>query len=249
MNDPSIVPIGQTAIVERPSRETEIGDLIRVAMERGIDAASLERLVGVYERMESARAARQFNDAMARFQADCEPIVKNKKASIVSGSGAKWGYQYASLDEIARTIREPLQLHGLSYTWDSLVDGNKILCTCTVRHAGGHSSSATFSATIDEKMSVTPVQKSGAALTYAKRQSLVQALGLSIAEFDTDGNEPDTIDTISPSDVSALLTALDETKSDIPKFCAAFGIATVDALPTSKLPKAMSMIEAKRRQQ
>lgn len=164
-----------------------VGEILRIAVERGVDVGSLERLVALHERMSERQAAVEFNQALAAFQAECPSIEKTSSASI----GGQYSYKYAQLDEIARTTRPLLQRHGLSYSWDSDVQNDRLVCVCTVRHIGGHSQSAKFTTpTQSPSTRMSLQQQQGAALTYARRQSLVQALGLTMTDEDNDAAMP-----------------------------------------------------------
>jgi hypothetical protein len=173
--------------------ESEIGGILRLAVERNVSIDTIERLVALKERADERTAAAEFNHALAAFQAECSSIPKTSRAKITTKSGGQYEYSYAELDQIARTTRPLLTKHGLSYSWDSDLQGNKLVCTCTIRHVGGHAQAAKFCTVTDTISAMSDQQKVAAALTYARRQSLIQALGLTTTEKDTDGASEEKI--------------------------------------------------------
>lgn len=161
-------------------------DLIRFAIEKGASIDQLERLVALSERVEDRQAAQEFAHAMAQFQAECPPIHRSSKAEITTRSGSKFGYTYAPLDEIARTINPIMARFGLSYSFDCVATDTQLTAKCTVRHIAGHSVTAVFTLPIANESAMSAQQKVGSALTYAKRQSLSAAMGLSATDEDPD---------------------------------------------------------------
>lgn len=224
---------------EKPN---EISAILRFAIESKVPVETIEKLVQLKERMEDRSAAQEFCVAMARFQADCPAIKKTSKASITTNSGSQYGYSYAELDEIAATTRPILTRYGLSYTWDSAVEGDKLTCTCTVRHIAGHSQAAKFVLPTTTKSGMSDQQKVAAALTYARRQSLIQALGLTTTDADTDGPRVD--EKVSAEQVSELEGLIAETGANLERFLTFMGVKSLDEITAvrgyDKAKKALS---------
>ena len=166
---------------------SEIGQIIRLAVDRGVSVDTLERLVALKERVDARSAAAEFNVALGEFQAECPAILKTSTAKVTTKSGSEYAYKYAELDQIARVTRPLLQKHGLAYSWDSEMAGDKIVCTCILRHVAGHKETARFVCPTDTSSAMSSQQRHAAALTYARRQSLIQVLGLTTTDKDTDG--------------------------------------------------------------
>ena len=180
--------------------------LLMAVLERGdsLNVEVLERIVGLKERAEDRQAARALHDAMATFQSEVGPIPKTKRVEFAGRSGHRVSYSYAPLDVIAESIRRPLARAGLSYTWDSTTEPAALHCVCTVRHVDGATVTASFGAPIDTEAKMSGPQRVAAALTYARRQSLVQALGLTSAEDDTDAEDGPSGEHISSGQVKEL---------------------------------------------
>ncbi len=221
-------------------------ELLRIAVEKGVSVEHLEKLVALHERMEERQAAKEFSAAMAAFQAECPAIKKSSTAQIVTGGGAKFGYTYAELDEIARTINPIMAKHGLSYSWDSTVDGGKLTCVCTVRHAAGHSQNSTFTLPIDTKAGMSEQQKVAAALTFAQRKSLASVMGLTTTDEDTDGGAEVDPTKISADQMTVISDLIKETSTDLARFLRYMGVASIAEIRASDYQRAINALEQKR---
>ena len=184
-----------------------VAKMLNAAVEKGTGPEALEKLVDLAERVANREAAHEFADAMAAFQAECPSIKKTEVARVTSKSGGAYSYQYAPLDEIARTVRPILHRLGLSYSWDSSLthEGAGIRVVCTLQHVNGHKMAASFEAPTESlSHAMSPQQKVTAALTYARRQSLIQVLGLTTTDKDDDAAAEEPGPTITPEQVDVL---------------------------------------------
>ncbi len=234
------------------SATSEASGLVKMAIEQKVPVEVLERLVALQERVTDRDAVLQLNQALGAFQAACPPIFKAHKAEIVSKrTGSKFSYRYANLEDIVRHIRRHLEVFGLSYTWDSTVNAQTMTVTCVVRHIAGASVSASFSCPVDGNDRMSAAQSAGAAMSYARRQSLVSVLGLTTADEDTDGSaapEPESNEPVNREQLANLEALYDEVHKnvDFEKFCAYFQIGGLSDLPQSRYAEAIAMLERKR---
>lgn len=237
------------AVARRDQIEDASG-LVRLAIEKGVDVEVLERLVALQERGAERNARAAFFEAKAAFQEECPEIRKSKKADIVTKSGSKFGYSYAPLEEITRTIRPALARHGLSYTWD-VADAGKVLnVVCVLRHIEGHEDRATFPVPVDTGGRMSDAQAMGAALTYGKRQSLIAVLGLTTADEDTDAQRratPTTTRKITREQLADLEVLIDEVGADRGRFMKHMQVEDLADLLATDVPRAIQLLEEKRR--
>lgn len=239
-------PEDNGALPHLPIHIPEIGEILMAAVEKGMTAESLEKLVALHERTSDRAAAREAARALAAFQKDCPTIPKTSTAQIATKSGAKFSYPYAELDQIAKSIRPILHQHGLSYGWDSSEADGRLTCVCRVRHENGHSFTATFSCSTATDAGMSAMQKSASALTYAKRQALVQALGLVTGEPDLDGavgGGPK----IAESQIADITMTAKEVGANYDRFLKYFGISQIEDLPAAKFQEAMDLLKRKGR--
>lgn len=230
-------------------RGGSITDLLQLAVERGTPVAELKELVALHREMQQQQAERDFAAAMAAFQQQCPSIHKSRTAAFATKSGGKVSYSYAPIEQIAKTANPILARLGLSYTWDTTVSGNHITVTCTVRHDNGASrSSAIQLPSGSSNPLLSDQQKMGAAWTFARRLSLVSALGLTTTDDDLDGRDVvvGNVETITDDQATALSDLIAETGTDLPRFLKFFKVGRVDDLPATRYTEAQRMLEKKR---
>ena len=223
--------------------ETEVGALIRLAISAG---QTPTELYAIYREERDRWAAKEFASSMARFQSVCPPVPRKSKADIVTGSGARYSYTFAELDEIARTVNPHLRDNGLSYTWDSKLTAGVLSCICTLRHANGHCVSASFSASTESRAGMSEMQKTAAALTFARRQSLVQVLGLTTCDYDIDGATGKSGEKISDEQVATLSSLITESRADVKRFLQFARVAQLSEILLSDYGRLVQALERKR---
>ena len=122
-----------------------------------------------------------FEDFM-NFQKECEIIPLDSKATI-----GKYSFKYASLGSIIRIVRPILHKNNFIQYWKCKESG---AVTCVLEHRHDETIGISLQKNTHVKSSVMikssddPKQQ-GAAITYAKRYSLVALLGI-VAEEDKD---------------------------------------------------------------
>jgi hypothetical protein len=161
--------------------------MLGAALDRGMSVADLGPLMDLVERHEANKAKKEFDAAMAKFQAECPIIKKTGVAKVKTKAGGSWSYPYPKFGVIMRTIRPHLTAAGLSVRFNTETTGAVITSACTVAHVSGHSEVSYFAAPVDESMRVNDTQKMGSANSYAKRYNVGNALNLAF-EDDDDGH-------------------------------------------------------------
>jgi len=165
----------------------EVSTFISQAISAGLPVETMERLFSLREKVKAEQAKEGFVRALSSFQKVCPTIVKTKK--VLNKDGRSVRYQFAPLDSIITAIREPLTSNGLSYSWDVANEPTNITAICSVTHELGHTATSSFRVPIDSEGYMTAPQKVASALTFAKRYSLCNALGISTGEDDTDATD------------------------------------------------------------
>lgn len=227
----------ETSLIPHPA--SDIDRILGLAITSNVTVETIERIVALKERMEDRAAAAEFNAALAAFQGACPPIRKGSTAKIATRSGGQFSYTYASLDRIAEVVRPVLKEHGLSYSWDSEMADTKVVCKCIVRHIAGHSQSAHFTCPTESDSAMSAQQRHASALKYAMRQSLVQALGLTTTDSDTDAS---TTEKLTPDQVAEIDALIIEAKADrvaVLKYAKADTVETIAARDYSKIKTAL----------
>ena len=128
----------------------------------------------------------QLAKALSSFQKSLPSIPKNKTA----GKGA-FSYKYADLDDSMKAIKELLFANKLSISQPlEYIDGELYVKTI-VMHESGQFITSLCPCTINQADKMTPMQKKGTAISYARRYSL-SILGLTTDE-DTDNQGPEQV--------------------------------------------------------
>lgn len=159
------------------------GIFMQQAIDKGLTPELMKGFMDLYDRWEAKKGKKEFDAAMAAFQGECPIIVKEKKVSNKDGSPR---YTYAPLDQIVKQTQKAISKNGLSYTINATQESHKVTATIIVTHTAGHSQASSF--TVDESTDgfMSGPQKSGAALTYAKRYAFCNAFGILTQDPDTD---------------------------------------------------------------
>lgn len=229
------------ALVVHQTSPTAIIELLQTAVEHGLPVETLERLQALHERVSDRAAATEFARELAAFQEECPPIAKTSTANVTSKTGARYSYRYAELDQIARVVRPFLAKRGFSYTWDSEVRDRMLHCVCVLRHVNGHAERANFGAPVESPAGMSEQQKHASALTYARRQSLVQVLGLTMTEPDTDGANPEPITAAQADDLRDLI---EECGANLTRFLKWAKIERLEDLPARDFESAVNTVRA-----
>ena len=170
----------------KPTQPT-VEILISQAITQGLPVETMEKLFALKERHDANVAKEAYVMAMSSFQSECPIIEKTKK--VLNKDGRTVRYQYAPIDAIAEQIKKPLADNGLSYKWEVENKPGFINATAVATHRLGHSERSSFEVPIDTEGYMTAPQKYASALTFAKRYSLCNILGISTGEEDTDATD------------------------------------------------------------
>lgn len=229
-----------------------VAAMLNLALEKGISPEGLEKLVAMQERLIDRAAAAACGAALRAFKSECPQIPKSEQIEVKerSGTGVAYTYRFAPLDAIAKVIDPLLFKHGLSYTWDSEVDDKgRLVCTCIVRHEGGGEVRASFTCALSGSPTMSDAQKAGGTLTFARRYSLVQVLGLTMTDPDDDAAPDAPSDPITKDQALTLHTLLKDTASNIPAFLKIFRVSSLEEIKATDYARAIGMVREKQSQQ
>jgi len=194
----------------------------RVTLDPGADAAKLERIVAMYERLKAKEAELAFNAAKGRILKKLAgiKIVKNRPAlyEIEKGKPQKGIYEafkYAPLDEIDKHLR-PLLLEedmDLSYSSEPREHGG-ILIRARLKHLpGGHFEDSFMPGPLDTSGGKSNVQGVGSTNSYLRRYIACNIFNIVVVGDDDDGNGG----TIDEAETTTILDLIKKAKAG-PKF-------------------------------
>lgn len=169
---------------------------------QSLDVDKMERVFALQERLAANNAEQALARSLADFQKEVPAIKKERKSN---------NSQYASLDDIMFSIREPLSKHGLSISFDTETTETSLKAVCHVIHTGGARFSREMTVPIDKGMRGANVtQQLGSASSYARRYALVNSLNLVITDQDDDGGGTSpTITEDQANEIHQLMEPLD----------------------------------------
>lgn len=177
-------------VVEEPAQEQSQALVIgpaqwmAIAVERDLDITKIERLEALYERSVARQAKAAFDDALARFQSLVPEIPKQKQG---------YGYLYAPLGDIERTIKGAMRDCGLAKKWRQVEEKDQITVYCVITHVKGHTEESPIGPVgwdlLEKTKQMNGLQHRAAVISYLQRYSLIAALGLATADDDTDGRD------------------------------------------------------------
>lgn len=217
------------------------------AVSQGASVETLTKLMDLQERWESNQARKAFAAAMSSVKADLPRIIKTRKVDFTTAKG-RTNYQYEDLAGIMDQVGPVLSRHGLSVRYRTTAEPNQpISVTCIIEHSDGHHEENTLMAGRDDSGNKNSIQQIGSTVTYLQRYTLKAALGLAAGADDDGAKADDTSGVITEAEREIILTMIDDTESDIEKFCANLQIASVATMPAVKFRRAVGLLEAKKR--
>lgn len=229
--------------------EPSMIQIIERAVSEKLPAAELEKLLNVYVAVEARNAEQAFNRALNDFQVECRTIMKNKTVDFTSTrGGGRVKYGYTDLESLLDQIRPLMTQHGFSFSHDTVVDVSQMMTVvCTLRHVAGHRESASITLpTTAGTTLMSDQQRYAATLTFARRYTLVQILGLAFGDPDIDEIADPTV--ITPEQAKQLRGQLAELGADVQLFNSFFGIEAVERLRAADWQQSQLLIAQKRKE-
>jgi hypothetical protein len=161
---------------------------LELAIEKGLDPATIGKMMDLQERWEAGRARKEYVEAMAGFKRECPAVIgKDRRADFGAG---KAKYSYATTGAIVTAITPALSKFGLSLSWETSQKERQVTVTCHVTHSGGHRESAALTGPHDESGGKNPIQTLGSSVHYLQRYTMVSVLGLATADMDDPDANP-----------------------------------------------------------
>jgi|GEM_PF-2365391 len=184
--DAEIVHEHAVARIDSDKPVLSVAGMMQAVIDKGISAENvgvMEKLVGLFERMEAKKSEQLFNEAFVSLQKEM-PRIQAKQA--VPNNDGTTRYVFAPYESIMEQVQPFLVKHGFTVSFSTRFDGPRIVKICTLRHSAGHSVSNEFAARIGAgPPKASEAQADGAAGTYAKRFALCDALNI-VVEADSD---------------------------------------------------------------
>jgi len=226
-----------TALVGTEPRQLtvtpSVGEMLKAVIDKGVTAESvgaLEKLVGLYERMEDKKAERAFAAAFVSLQAEM-PNVQATKA--VPNNDGSIRYRFAPFEDLMEQVAPMLQKHGFTVSFSSKFEEGRIISTCTLQHIEGHKRTNDFAVRVGKgPPGSSESQGDGAAASYAKRFALVEALNIVVSHLDNDARLEGG--PVSKEQAFELERRVQETNSSMEAFLKFAGASKFAEIPSAK---------------
>jgi hypothetical protein len=156
----------------------------RLARDKDVDVAKLERLIEMQERILRHQAKAAFDAAFADMQGEL-PVIDERGAILVNDSLRS---KYAKYEDIQAAIRPVLQAHGFSirHRNESLPDG-RLRIVGVLSHREGHSEQDEFICPADKSGGKADIQAIGSTRSYGMRYTTIALLNIETRGLDDDG--------------------------------------------------------------
>lgn len=227
--------------VTRPA--PSVADMLQAVIERGVtgdNVASLEKMVGLYERMQEKDAEKAFAVAFVALQAEMPVIVAK---TIIPNRG-----KYERFEDLMNVINPLLTKNGFSVTFSMDFKENRILETCLLTHVGGHCRSNSFAVRTGGK-SDSETQADCKAATTAKRNALCNALNIVIRQDCLNEEQDATIEggPITMEQAESLARRVVDTGSDMKAFLLFAGATKFEDILSGKYSILDELLKRKER--
>ncbi|MFG1399933.1 ERF family protein [Roseixanthobacter pseudopolyaromaticivorans] len=230
-----------------------LGAIMNAASNAAIDADKVERLMAMYRQIRADEARQAYLFALPLMQNELPMIDQNGRIVIRDKGGERiiQETKYARWEDINEAIQPVLFRHGfgLSFRLSAAPDGKQIV-TCVLSHRDGHQEETSITLMHDSTGSKNSVQAVGSTISYGQRytaRALTNFQSRAREDRDDDGKAAGAGETISAGQVDQLRLLIDETGSDIRRFCAHFKIGALIDLPSGEFGRALTMLNAKRK--
>ena len=202
----------------------------RAARDPNVDIDKMQRLMDLREREMNRIAQQQFNEAMKAAQSEMPQVVRN-------ATNDQTRSKYAKYETISEAIQPIIAKHGfsLSFNEGTTDKQNCIRILCDVMHEGGHTKQYHADIPLDAvgmkgNANKTATHAYGSTKSYGRRYLKMDIFDVAVKDEDDDGNSsaPEVVERINEEQLQTLRRLVEETQSDIAKFCQ---LGKIEALP------------------
>jgi len=194
----------------------------RLALDPNTDVEKLERMMGMYERLQAREAELAYNAAKGRILKKLAviKIVKNRSAvrEIENGKpqkGSSEAFKYAPLEEIDKHLRPLLAEEDMDLSYsDEPLEGGGILVRGRLKHlSSGHYEDSFMPGPLDSSGGKSAVQAVGSTNSFLRRYVACNIFNIVVVGDDDDG----TGRTVDETQTKTIVELIKKAKAG-PKF-------------------------------
>jgi hypothetical protein len=232
-----------TGIATVSDSATLMSVISRAASDPSVDMDKLERLMEMYERIESKKSETAFNAAMSAAQSEMGRVATD-------ATNPQTRSHYASYAAIDKALRPIYSRHGFALSFDEgqTEKPEHVRVLCHVSHRDGYTRTYHRDMPADGKGAkggdvMTKTHAAGAAQSYGMRYLLKGIFNVAIGEDDDDGN---IASTITDEQATKIKTLLEETDANVKAFLGFARAESVDAIRAADYGRCMDMLMKKK---
>lgn len=220
----------------------------RAARDPNVDIDKMQRLMDLREREMNRIAQQQFNEAMKAAQAEMPQVVRN-------ATNDQTRSKYAKYETISEAIQPIIAKHGfsLSFNEGTTDKQNCIRILCDVMHEGGHTKQYHADIPLDAvgmkgNANKTATHAYGSTKSYGRRYLKMDIFDVAVKDEDDDGNSssPEVVERINEEQFQTLRRLIEETQSDIAKFCQLWKIEALPDMLVRDFEPAVRLLNGKK---
>lgn len=241
-NEVAVRPDTSPVVIQDSATVMDV--ISRAASDPNTNIEKLERLMGMYERIESKKAEAAYNDAMSSAQSEMVRVSAD-------ATNPQTRSEYASYAALDRALRPIYTKHGFALSFDegTTEKPEYVRVLCHVSHRGGFTRTYHRDMPADGKGAkggdvMTKTHAAGAAQSYGMRYLLKGIFNVAIGEDDTDGNT--VTERISEDQLANIEALMDEVKADREKFLKWARVENLADIPAKSYTNCVRMLEKKR---
>lgn len=215
--------------------------LLQTAVERGLDADQLGKLMDLADRWKRGEAEAAFNAALTRAQSRMPLVVRDAENKFT-------GSRYARLETVIETCRPVWTAEGfsISFTEEKSEVPEHIRVVAIVGHSSGFTRRHWGDFALDDAgakggQNKNRVQAKGSTFSYARRYLICLVFNIAIANEDTDGSPAgDTLNGAQVKEINDLCAQLEAAGKavDWKRFLAWLNVESLADLPQREMGKA-----------
>jgi hypothetical protein len=203
--------------------------------------AVVKELVALKEHMEDRQAERDFAADFAALQGELGSFRPTKAVPDKYGNTK---YTYLPYGEIMAVVQPLLRKYRFSVSFSTEFKDGRILQTCTLQHESGyHRDFKAYVRVGSGPHGATESQADGAAMTYAKRYALCNALNITV-EHDSDARKEG--EPISQQQADTLRQMVADCRADEAAFLRFAGAKTYEEIGNRRYAEVYAALEKKK---
>jgi hypothetical protein len=223
-------------------------EMVGRALEMGVSPDILKQMMDLRDREEARNAERAFNAAMVAAQKEMPQVVRDADNDQTRS-------RYARYETISEAIQPIITKHGFAcmFSEGKADQPNHIRTLCDVVHDAGHTKQFYADIPFDNvgmkgNANKTNTHAYGSTKSYGKRYLKCEIFDVAVKNQDDDGNAGggNLNEMITEEQAKTIRALIEETETDIEKFCQWAKIEAVPSLLARHFDKAVGVLQAKK---